>query len=115
VQSGFASESLAVPALDDSFRLNGVQATAEEAPARILPAAVTRPDWHNARARLLLDLDARLDALPTDAAREDLVASLSRLLPTAPAAQIGERRAPIRSDPEPSMETKDAKLQVARP
>jgi metallo-beta-lactamase family protein len=53
---------------------------------RIAQAAVARPDWHNARARLLLQLDERLGAAKDDAAREALLAQLAGDLtpPTPP-------------------------------
>lgn len=76
-KADFDPARLVIPRLDERFILSQTGATPEAGPARLLPSAATRPDWHNARARLLLDLNARLDALPSDAAREALLASLA--------------------------------------
>jgi len=57
-----------------------LQELAEAEGARLPPAAASRPDWHNARSRLILDLGAKLDALPDDASREALLKSLSQAL-----------------------------------
>jgi metallo-beta-lactamase family protein len=85
-RAGFAADRLVIPALDDRYRLTRAGATAQAGGARILPAAATRPDWHNARARLMIDLNARLEALPSDAAREALIESLSGSVATDRAA-----------------------------
>jgi metallo-beta-lactamase family protein len=82
---GFDVERLVIPALDQRFVLTKAGAAAEPGAARILPAAAARPDWHNARSRLMLDLNARLDALPSDVAREALLESLSRSVAAQPA------------------------------
>jgi len=79
-KADFAGDQLVIPALDERFVLTKAGAAAQPGEARILPSAAARPDWHNARARLMIDLNARLDALPSDAAREALLATLSRSL-----------------------------------
>jgi metallo-beta-lactamase family protein len=79
-----------IPALDDRFLLTKAGAVAEAGGARILPAAATRPDWHNARARLMLDLNARLEALPSDAAREAMIESLARSVAAGRAIDTGQ-------------------------
>lgn len=89
-EAGFAPEKLAIPALDERFRLTKAGATAVAGKARILPAAAARPDWHNARARLMLDLNARLDALPDDASREAMLAALSRSLAAGAPVDVGQ-------------------------
>jgi len=76
--AGFPGERLVIPTLDERFQLTKAGAVAEPGGARIAPAAAARPDWHNARARLMLDLNARLDALPSDTAREALLESLAK-------------------------------------
>lgn len=78
--AGSSGEQLVIPALDGRFVLTRGGAAPEPGPARILPAAAARPDWHNARSRLLLDINARLEALPDDAAREATLAALVRAL-----------------------------------
>jgi len=76
-KAGFASGRIACPEMDDRFVLTRAQATpASRAASRIEPTAVAAPDWHNARASLLLELDERLRAAPGDAARERLLAAL---------------------------------------
>lgn len=89
-KAGFDPERLVIPALDERFLLSKAGAAPEPGPARILPAAATRPDWHNARARLLLDLNARLEALPSDAAREALLESLSQSVAGEAAVDAGQ-------------------------
>lgn len=92
--AGFDPARLVIPRLDERFILSKAGAAAEPGPARILPAAVSRHDWHNARARLLLDLNARLDALPSDAAREALLQSLGNALGPSPAVDDGQGEVP---------------------
>src|SRR3989344_3620494 len=93
-EAGFAPDKLAIPALDERFRLTKGGAPAAAGKARILPAAAARPDWHNARARLLLDLNARLDALPDDAAREAMLAALARSVAAGAPVDVGQGGAP---------------------
>jgi metallo-beta-lactamase family protein len=76
VEAGFAADQIVVPALDDRFRLSRRGAEPSAGAPRVTPAAAAR-DWHNARARLLLELDERLEAAGTDAAREALLARLA--------------------------------------
>lgn len=83
--AGFAEEQLVAPTLDERFLLAGATATAQAGTPRLAPGAAARPDWHNDRARLLLDLESRLKAAPDDAAREALLARLAAALTeTAP-------------------------------
>jgi len=92
-KAGFAADRLMIPALDDRYLLTRVGAAAQHGDARILPAAAARPDWHNARARLMIDLNARLDALPSDAAREALIESLSRSVAAGRTIDAGQGEA----------------------
>ena len=55
---------------------------------RIAQTAVSQPDWHNIRARLLCDLEDRLRAAPDDAGREALLARLAHDLALAPAGPV---------------------------
>lgn len=81
VEAGFPSERLAIPSLDERFVLLRAQAAeASDGEPRISPAAVARPDWHNARAALLLDLDARLEAAGSEDARRALIQNLRAAL-----------------------------------
>lgn len=80
---GFAPESLVIPSLDSRFSLTRAAAVAGEQVARLTAGAASRLDWHNRRARLLLDLDERLEAQPTDAARDALLARLAADLANA--------------------------------
>ena len=82
--AGFAVERIALPEMDEGFVLTRAAIVAAAAGARrIAPAAVAAPDWHNLRARLLLDLDGRLQEAPDDAAREALLARFEALLAAA--------------------------------
>lgn len=89
-KAGFDPARLVIPALDERFMLSGTAAAPEPGPARILAGAASRPDWHNARARLLLDLNARLEAMPSDAAREALLESLSRAVSPVETVDVGQ-------------------------
>ena len=76
VQAGFAADRLQTPSLDQSFRLARTEVEPAAVRPRIAPGAAASLDWHNARARLLLELDARLQAAPTDAERAVLLQRL---------------------------------------
>ncbi|MFO1013064.1 MAG: MBL fold metallo-hydrolase [Caulobacteraceae bacterium] len=80
VEAGLPADRLTIPALDQAFRLDTVDASPsqEASPRRLLAGAGARPDWHNARARLLLELNTKLESLPDDAAREAVIAALAR-------------------------------------
>lgn len=67
-----------LPALDQAFALTaGAAPRALPSASRLPPEAAALPsDWHNAYARLLLDLGRRLKALPDDAARMALLERL---------------------------------------
>jgi metallo-beta-lactamase family protein len=97
VQAGLPSDRLTIPTLDERFRLTKAAAVGEAGTARILSAAATRPDWHNARARLMLDLNARLEALPSDVAREALIETLSRSVAADRALDESQGAAPTRA------------------
>lgn len=96
-KTGLPPERLVIPALDERFRLERTGAALQEGAARILPAAAARPDWHNARARLMIDLNARLEALPSDAAREAMLESLSRAVAAGRAVDLAQGEAPARA------------------
>jgi len=90
IAAGVAPAQLAIPALDERFRLGRGSAAAQAGEARIRPGAAARPDWHNARARLMLDLNARLEALPSDAAREALLAALAQSVSAGSAVDLAQ-------------------------
>ncbi|TAJ71995.1 MAG: MBL fold metallo-hydrolase [Phenylobacterium sp.] len=96
-KSGFPAERLAIPALDDRYRLTKAAATAQPGEARILADAAARPDWHNARARLIIDLNARLEALPSDAAREAMIEELARSVAVGGAIDAGQGATPAKA------------------
>jgi metallo-beta-lactamase family protein len=77
---GFPAETVKIPSLDQCYTLSRTTAQVSAEGHRIPPAAVSRPDWHNARARLLIDLNARLEGLGDDAEREALIATLAASL-----------------------------------
>ncbi|HWA46271.1 MAG TPA: MBL fold metallo-hydrolase [Hypericibacter adhaerens] len=81
VSAGYAADRILIPELDDVFALSGERPAKQPGTARRLatgqqPAA----DWHNGLAALTLDLRRKLEELPDDAAREDLIARVNRLL-----------------------------------
>lgn len=77
---GFAADRLAIPALDDRYVLQRTDAELQPGAPRLPAGAGARPDWHNARSALLLDLNERLEAAADDAAREALLARLAAAL-----------------------------------
>jgi metallo-beta-lactamase family protein len=80
LKAEFSAESVKIPSLDQGYTLGRTSAQVSSEGHRILPAAASRPDWHNARARLLIDLNAQLEGLATDADREALIATLAAKL-----------------------------------
>jgi len=77
------AERIVIPALDSRFKLTGVLVAAgPESPPRIAIEAAASLDWHNQRARLLMDLDDRLEGLD-DEAREALLRRLASLVGAA--------------------------------
>ncbi len=81
-EAGLDPEHIVAPALDDSFELEVDAAPVRhDLPRRLSEAAAAAPaDWHNAYARLLLDLGDRLKTIDDDAARAELIAALRRAL-----------------------------------
>jgi metallo-beta-lactamase family protein len=74
-----------VPLLDDTYDLTPAGARARPAAARRLaPELIAREDWHNERSRLILDLSAKLDAAPDDAARQALLRRMRAALEDIP-------------------------------
>ena len=78
IASGFAAGAGLQPPLDDAFLLErgGATSTASGRP-RLQPDKAASLDWHNAKTRLLMDLNAALERAPDDAARERLIAAVS--------------------------------------
>ncbi|WP_137125458.1 MBL fold metallo-hydrolase RNA specificity domain-containing protein [Roseomonas sp. HF4] len=70
------------PILDDAFSLAAGQPPAkrEVRRRRSEPAEAGRPDWHNARAALLLSIEDAIERAPDAAARTALMAALRRAL-----------------------------------
>ena len=101
---GLDAEAIVVPELDETFTLELAEPPLRtRAAPRIAPElARAREDWHNAYARLLLDLGQRLQALPSDTGRLALLRRLRALLEekgdgaARRAAGDGGRRAPRR-------------------
>jgi metallo-beta-lactamase family protein len=71
-----------LPTLDERFLLPKAGAPVrQEAPRRRAdPASAGRPDWHNARAALLVGIEDAIDRAPDAAARDRLMAALRRAL-----------------------------------
>ncbi len=83
--SGIAREGqVLTPALDDAFLLPKAAAPLRrDSPRRRSdPAAAGRPDWHNARAALLLGIEDAIERAPDAASRERLMAALRNALET---------------------------------
>jgi metallo-beta-lactamase family protein len=79
--AGLDGDAIATPHLDDEFDLVEGEFRPREAVIRRMPEdGIDRLDWHNALAALTLDLRARLDAAPDDAARERILAELRETL-----------------------------------
>jgi metallo-beta-lactamase family protein len=92
--SGFAADGVEIPELDQSFRLRRRGAEPlPGGPPRIAPGATARADWHNARARLLGEIEQALEAAPNDAAREALLARLAAQVAGEAKASRAPRRA----------------------
>ena len=84
VAAGLDRKSLVRPAIDEVYSLTGDQAQAVAATrTRAAPTTPTALDWHNARAALLGDLDARLEAAASDAERNALLGRLRSTLDPA--------------------------------
>ncbi len=80
VAEGFADDGIITPSLDGAYELTRTGAGAQAAPARIPGARAAGLDWHNRRAQFLIDLNARLEQLPDDSARDALLARMSGTL-----------------------------------
>jgi metallo-beta-lactamase family protein len=82
--AGCNPEQIVIPGLDDSFTLSTSRPTKIEGTVGRLPGGQPpQTDWHNRYAAMSLDLRRRLDSLPDDSAREELIARINRLLPRA--------------------------------
>jgi metallo-beta-lactamase family protein len=79
--SGFEENRIELPEIDDGYGLTGPDCEAAAEPKRLPPGAAVELDWHNARARLLLDLDEALEAAADNGARSALLARLQGALP----------------------------------
>ena len=81
--AGRSGDQVTIPRLDQTFSLTPTQVEALDGPAaRLAPGAEARPDWHNARAGLLETLNEALQALPTDAEWDALLARLTAAVAT---------------------------------
>jgi metallo-beta-lactamase family protein len=76
VEAGVGADCIETPEIDDSFRLGAAVCEAAEGPRRLTAGAAAELDWHNARSRLLLELDEALEAAPDDQARMKLLQRL---------------------------------------
>jgi metallo-beta-lactamase family protein len=83
VAAGLArAEQVILPVLDDAFdlRADGAPVPLRAAHRRPDPAAAGRPDWHNARAALLLAIEDAIERAPDAPAREALLRGLRATL-----------------------------------
>jgi len=81
---GVAADRITIPAIDSCFSLRRQAAEPQAAAGRIPPGAAATLDWHNARARFLLDLDERLERAADDAERQALLETLAGGLASPP-------------------------------
>lgn len=82
---GIAREQVLLPQIDDVLDLEtGARVPADREPARrVEPEAVSRPDWHNEAAQLLLDIREALDKAADARARGVVIRRLRRALEDA--------------------------------
>lgn len=78
--AGFDPAQITAPEIDDCYRLTGSVCEPAEAQRRLPAGAAVNPDWHNARAELLLELEEALDAAADDQARARMLARLKSAL-----------------------------------
>lgn len=84
VAAGVTTDRIALPGMDEGYVLTATKAEASgETVHRIAAQAVSGPDWHNARAGLLIELDQALQAAGDDASREQLLANFRKALAVA--------------------------------
>jgi metallo-beta-lactamase family protein len=81
IAAGCAGSLIHLPKLDDGFALVAAAAPAPEPRRARIPESEIARDWHNDYAVLLLDLPRRLEQLPNDQARRDLLRRLHAELP----------------------------------
>jgi metallo-beta-lactamase family protein len=81
IAAGCAGSLIHLPKLDDGFALVARVAPAPEPSRPRIPQSEIARDWHNDYAVLLLDLARRLEQLPSDQARHDLLRRLHAQLP----------------------------------
>ena len=78
--AGHDRARIIIPQVDQAYRLTPSGAETEAAPPpRIPPGLAAAPDWHNARAQLILDLNERLEGMSPDA-RESLIRRIGELV-----------------------------------
>jgi metallo-beta-lactamase family protein len=86
VAEGFDAGRIVTPEMDGAFDLARRGATAGDGLApRVAARAASALDWHNARARLLGELEDALVAAPSDAARARMLGRIERALHKAAA------------------------------
>jgi len=79
-EAGQPRDRIVIPQVDQAYRLTPAAAVAGPAPPpRIAPGLAAAPDWHNARAQLILDLNERLEGMSPEA-REALIRRIGELV-----------------------------------
>ena len=79
--NAFVGAHIEIADLDSTYRLSRSSARlTKDRPPRIRAPAASSLDWHNSRARLLIELENRLDHATSDADREALIAQLGAAL-----------------------------------
>lgn len=85
---GYEPDWILMPELDESFELRPEGPVRHRLPPRLPPELVrAREDWHNEYARVVLSLEEKLRALPSDQEREALLARIRAAIEAGRTAQ----------------------------
>lgn len=82
IDAGMPEDRVVIPQLDDEIDLldHGAGILSQQAPRRLAPEDVSRPDWHNDLAQFSLDLRQVLDGSANDKSRKTVLRKLRRVL-----------------------------------
>ncbi len=84
IAAGLPVDRIAVPSIDDTFRLGRARAEAQPSAPRLAPAAAAELDWHNARSEFLNRLEDQLERAGDDATRVSMLERLREALEVSP-------------------------------
>jgi metallo-beta-lactamase family protein len=83
VAEGLRADRIAIPTIDQSFRLEHARIEANPAAVRLAPQAAAELDWHNVRSEFLNQMEEELEAAGSDAVRLRMLERLRRDLQDA--------------------------------